>query len=42
MNTSGIKCIAICVTVVGSHIDIHLFVVSKGTVLISLLALSII
>lgn len=29
--TSDIKCIAICMTVVGSHIYVHLSIVSKGT-----------
>lgn len=40
MNTSDIKCIAICMTVVGSHIYVQLFIVSNGTTF-STVALSI-
>lgn len=32
MNTSGIKCISICMTVVGSQIYIHIFIASNGSI----------
>lgn len=43
LNTSDIKCIAICMTVIGSHINVHLFIVSNGTTVkkISTVALTI-